>query len=142
MNKSDIIALMNKYPSMQLATVDESGCPRTRGIFMYSADDEGIVFHTGNFKPLYSQLRAQPRVEASFMDSENYIQIRVSGRAEEIDDDAFRDTIIATPGREFLKPVIARFGKESIRVFRIRECRAQLWTMQSNMEYPKTEIVF
>lgn len=142
MTKNEIIGTLNKYPSMQLATVDGSGAPRTRGIFMYSADESGILFHTGSFRELYQQLLSNPRVEASFLDTERTIQIRVSGEAGEIDDAELRDKIITTPGREFLKPTIAKFGKEAIRIFKIGGCRASVWSMQTNTQYPKEEIVF
>jgi len=142
MTKQEIIDTLNKYPSMQLATVDEKGAPRTRGIFMYSADDSGILFHTGSFRDLYTQLKADARVEASFVDTERFIQIRASGTAVELDDAELRTKIINTPGREFLRPTIERFGAEAIRVFKISECRASVWSMKTNTQYPKEEVLF
>jgi pyridoxamine 5'-phosphate oxidase len=142
MEISELIQALNANPTMQLATVDAQGQPHTRGIFMYRADEEGILFHTGNFKTLYAELKARPGVEASFMVQESYTQIRVRGRAVELDDRGLRDRIVATPGREFLKPVITAKGLESIRVFRIEGCRAVLWTIASNLAYPKPEIAW
>jgi uncharacterized pyridoxamine 5'-phosphate oxidase family protein len=140
MEKAVLIQALNANPTMQLATVDAQGEPRTRGIFMYRADEEGILFHTGDFKSLYAELKAHSGVEASFMEKESFTQIRVRGKAVELDDQALRERIVATPGREFLKPVIAAKGIGSIRVFRIEQCRAVLWTMASNLAYPKPEI--
>ena len=55
MDKKEILETITKYPNMQLATVDDKGFPHTRGIAMYSADEEGIVFHTGAFKKMYQE---------------------------------------------------------------------------------------
>ena len=140
MNKTEIFELISKYPSMNLATIDKSGLPKTRGILMYSADENGLIFHTGLFKDLYGELKNNPATEACFLDTENYIQIRISGKAVEIDDDTLRERIINTPGREFLKPVIAKFGKEAIRIFRIENSTASIWSMPSNFTYPKEKI--
>lgn len=52
--------MMNGSPVMHLATVDENGQPHVRGILMYKADENGIVFHTGEFKALYKQLLNNP----------------------------------------------------------------------------------
>lgn len=142
MNKQDLVDFMNRFPNMQLATVDQDGQPRTRGMFMYLADEEGIVFHTGSFKKLYNELTANPLVEASFFDVQNMIQVRAAGAAEEIHDAEFRDRIVSSPGREFLKPMIAARGIESIRVFRITGCRVTEWSFASNFTYPKPEVLF
>jgi pyridoxine/pyridoxamine 5'-phosphate oxidase len=141
-NKFEIIETIRKYPSMQLATVDEKGMPHTRGMLMYSADENGIIFHTGSFKTLYKQLENNPNVEASFFDTEKFIQIRVSGKVEEIKDMAFKEKIANTPGREFLKPIIAAHGLDSIKVYNITNCRATVWSMATNMVYPKPVIDF
>jgi pyridoxamine 5'-phosphate oxidase len=142
MTKAEMIEMMNKYPSMQLATVDRDGMPHTRGMFMYSADEAGIVFHTGSFKNLFTQLTENPNVEASFINMEKFIQLRVSGQAVEIHDQQFKEKIVETPGREFLKPIVKEHGYDIIRVFRIVKCPATVFTWATNMEYPKPEICF
>lgn len=141
-NKSEIIEFLNSHPNMQLATVDQQGLPRTRGMFMYAADAEGIVFHTGTFKALNAQLKGNPHVEASFFDAKSMIQVRVQGTVQEIDDQAFKEKIVATPGREFLKPLVAAKGYGAFTVYRITACRATVWTMQTNTQYPKPEVIF
>jgi uncharacterized pyridoxamine 5'-phosphate oxidase family protein len=142
MDKTALIDFLNTHPGMQLATADSNGQPRTRGMFMYLADAEGIIFHTGGFKDLYRGLKGNPRVEASFYDAATFTQVRVRGQAREIDDDAWRQRIVDTPGREFLKPVVAHYGLGGIRVFRIEACAATVWTMATNQLYPKPEILW
>jgi pyridoxamine 5'-phosphate oxidase len=142
MNKTDVLALINSNPMLQLATVDKKGLPHTRGMLLYSADETGIVFHTGSFKPVYSELKHQPHVELSFFDMKKGDQVRVAGVAQEIEDDEFKEKIVNTPGREFLKPVIAAKGYSVLKVFKIVNCKAVVWNMASNLEYPKPEIVF
>jgi pyridoxamine 5'-phosphate oxidase len=142
MDKKEILKMITKNPTMQLATVDSKGLPHTRGMLLYCADESGIVFHTGSFKPLYSELLNQPKVEVSFFDTEKFVQIRVSGIATEINDQKFKEKIVNSPGREFLKPWVEQQGYEMLKVFKIEKCRAVTWTMATNFDYPKTEIVF
>jgi pyridoxine/pyridoxamine 5'-phosphate oxidase len=142
MDKAAVIEFIRANPGMQLATVDAAGQPHTRGMFLYSVDGEGIIFHTGRFKTLYAELQANPRVEASFYEAAGMRQLRVKGLAREIDDAEFRLKVINTPGREFLRPLVAAQGPEVIRVFRIEACRATAWNMASNLTYPKPETVF
>ncbi|HEY1406547.1 MAG TPA: pyridoxamine 5'-phosphate oxidase family protein [Spirochaetota bacterium] len=142
MTKQEIIDFANDNPVMQLATVDADGNPRSRRIFMYSADESGIVFHVGSFKPVSRELDGHPVVEVNFFDPKEGIQIRVQGKVSEVAEQAFKEKVASTPGREFLKPIIAKFGYDAFRVFRIRDCHATVWTMQTNMEYPKRETCF
>ena len=142
MTKEEIIQMIRDNPSMQLATVDADGAPHTRGMMMYSVDETGIVFHTSNQKDLYKQLKGEPRVEASFLNREKFIQIRVQGNATEIDDAAFREKIVNTPGREFLKPWVAERGLDLIRIFKIEQCVADVWGMNMNFEYPRPKVSF
>ena len=46
MTKEEIYKLLNEHPVMYVSTND-NGQPRVRGILMYKADADGIVFHTG-----------------------------------------------------------------------------------------------
>ena len=142
MDKMEIIDFIRMNPAMQLATVDEQGDPRTRGMMLYSVDEKGIIFHTGKFKDLYRQLKKNGRVEVSFYNPEKFVQIRVQGRAVEIDDPAFREKVVNTPGREFLKPIVEAKGIDIIRIFRVEECCADVWGMQMNQEYPRRVVEF
>lgn len=142
MNKEDCISFMKRFPNFHLATVDSDGQPRTRGMFLYTADDDGFVFHTGSFKKLYADLKENPLVEACFFDQETMTQLRAAGTAVEIVDPDYRDTIINSPGREFLIPMIAAKGIDSIRIFRVKSLRVTEWGFPSNYVYPKPETEF
>lgn len=135
MNKQEIYALLNANPGFHLATV-EGDQPRCRTMFLYKADENGIVFHTGSFKDVYRQISANSKVELCFNDIKNNVQVRVSGRLEEVDDNAFKDEICAHPSRQFLKPWRESGPLEnfysSFKVFRLRNGKAVPWTFATN----------
>ena len=91
---------MGNNPGFHLATID-GDFPRVRGMFLFRADSNGIIFHTGAFKDLYSQVLACPNVELCF--NEQNTQVRVSGCLEIIDDNALKDEIVNHPSRAFLQ---------------------------------------
>lgn len=139
-DKTGVLALLNANPVFQLATLGSDGAPRLRNMLLYRADGQGIVFHTGSFKTVYQELLAQPRVELCVLDGASNTQVRVSGLCRELDDPVLRDTIIASPGREFLAPMIARWGREAIRVFCLAGGEARCWNFATNGTYPKPVI--
>jgi uncharacterized pyridoxamine 5'-phosphate oxidase family protein len=131
MDRHEIQAVINSNPAFFLATT-EAGQPRVRGMLLYRADDEGIIFHTGGMKDVYQQLLANPAVELCFFDQQKWIQVRVRGRARHIDDLQLKQEIVNAPGREFLKPWVESQGIGILEVFRVEECQAFVWTMATN----------
>lgn len=140
MKNQKIVELIRRNPSMHLATMDAQGNPRTRGMMNYSADERGITFHTGAYKDLYEEMKANPQVELCFLDPKSFTQIRVSGRVEELEDNDLRLEIINSPGREFMKAIVEKQGLEAIRVFRVAQGKVRFWDRATNHEYPKKEI--
>ena len=136
MNKSEILALINANPACHLATV-EGNAPHVRGILLYRADENGLIFHTGSTKDLHKQLSKNPRVEFCFNDFQKGVQVRVSGSVEKVEDMALKKEIVAK--REFLKPWVEKSGYDVLVVYRIRKGRATIWTMESNFA-PKTYV--
>ena len=136
MTKSEILALINANPACHLATV-EGNAPHVRGLLLYSADDDGLVFHTGSTKDLPRQLFQNPKAELCFNDYQKGIQVRVSGSVEMVEDMALKKEIVAK--RDFLKPWVEKSGYEMLAVYRIRKGRATTWTMQTNFD-PKTYV--
>lgn len=135
MNKTEILELINKNPAFHLATV-EGDQPHCRGMFLYRADENGIVFHTGTMKDLYSQISKNPKAELCFNDLQNGVQVRVSGTLEDIDDKAVKDEVAAHPTREFIRKwqaagIFKDFYKE-FKVYRLKHGRAVVWTMATN----------
>ena len=136
MTKSEILALINANPACHLATV-EGDTPHVRGILLYSADDNGLVFHTGNTKDLHRQLTQNPKAEVCFNDYQKGIQVRVSGSVELVDDMVLKKEIVAK--RDFLKPWMEQQGWEMLVVYRLKKGKATTWTMQTNFD-PKTYV--
>ncbi len=133
MTQQEIFEFINKNMSCTLATCIDNK-PHVRGMWMYRADEKGIIFHTGVMRELYKQLQTNPNIELCFhnSDPQNLIQIRVSGIVEPENDNKLREEIISQ--RPFLKLVVAQHGQDSIAVFRVKEMVATVWSMAKNLE--------
>lgn len=134
MDKRQIFELINANKACSLATV-EGNRPRVRGMMVFRAGEDGIIFHTGNFKDLHKQLMANPNVELCFNngnpDLMQYVQVRVGGTAEPDADPKLKEEIVAE--RPFLKPIMAKMGEGSVSVFRVKNMTATVWTMATNL---------
>jgi pyridoxamine 5'-phosphate oxidase len=131
MNKAQILEFLNTNPVCHLATV-EGDQPRVRGMMMYKADEDGIIFHTGDFKDLYQQLLKNPKVEICFRSSDQRKQVRICGVAEFLDDLELKKEIVSM--RPFMKPQIDKQGYDMLIVIRVRQCKAAVWSMATNYE--------
>ncbi len=129
MNQQEILDFVNANPMCHLATC-EGKQPRVRGMMMYRADASGLVFHTGNYKTLTKQLRANRQVEVCF-DSQG-TQVRIAGVAEIVEDVGLKKEIVEA--RPFLKPWVEERGYDLLVVFRVTQCQAAVWTMATNFE--------
>jgi pyridoxamine 5'-phosphate oxidase len=143
MNKKEILEMINANPAFHLATV-EGDQPHCRGMFLYRADENGIVFHTGTMKDVYRQIAANPKVELCFNDYQNGVQVRVAGRLESIEENAVKDEVAAHPTREFIRQWRAKglfkdFYNE-FKVYRLKGGKAVVWTMATNFA-PKEEVL-
>ncbi|MBI5641130.1 MAG: pyridoxamine 5'-phosphate oxidase family protein [Nitrospirae bacterium] len=132
MNKKEIFEFLNANPVFHLATV-EGDRPRVRGMLMYKADENGIVFHTGKMRDLHKQLAENPKVEMSFNNGsdEDLIQIRVSGAVELVEDLELKKEIVQE--REFLKPFVQQMGYEPLAVYRLKNGTASIWALKKNL---------
>jgi uncharacterized pyridoxamine 5'-phosphate oxidase family protein len=129
MTREEIIRFINQNPVCHLATL-EDGKPRVRGMFMYRADDLGLLFHTGTFKSLAKQVRNGAPAEACFNSDD--MQVRVAGVAEIVEDMKLKEEIVSA--RPFMQPWIEKHGYGLLVVVRITKCEAAVWTMASNFE--------
>jgi len=138
MNKNEIIEFVNSNPIFHMATVD-GDTPHVRGMLLYRADEDGIVFNTGKIKDLYRQLTKNPKVELCFSNGifENLIQVRIQGTVEAIEDLDLKKEIVQK--RDFLKPWVDRVGYEQLAVYVVKHGVATVWTMATNIE-PKEYI--
>ena len=64
MEEQKIYELMNSNLGFYLATMDGDQ-PRVRGMMLFKADENGIVFHTASTKDVYKQLQKNPKAEPS-----------------------------------------------------------------------------
>ena len=136
MTKAEVIQFMNANPACHLATADGNQ-PRVRGMLMYRADEQGILFHTGTTKDLCKQLMANPRVELCFNNMKDGVQVRVCGKAELVENQKLKEEVVAN--RPFMKPWIDQHGYKFMAIFRVKNAAATVWTMASNLE-PKVSI--
>ena len=129
MTRNEIIQFLNQNPVCHLATL-ENGRPRVRGMFMYRADEKGSLFHTGAGISLPRQVQAGAPVEVCFNSPD--VQVRVSGMVERVEDPELKKEIVAA--RPFMQPWVEKHGLGLLVVFRIVQCEAAVWTMQTNFE--------
>lgn len=141
MTSEEILEIIQSNPAFHLATVDGDQ-PHVRGMLLYKADKEGIIFHTGTIKDLYRQIVNNPKVELCFHDFKKGIQIRVKGTLTEIKDVAVKDEIVNHPTRAFLRDWrnsgdLSDFYHD-FAVFSLKNGEATTWEMAENFTYPKT----
>ena len=143
MKKEALFALMNSNPAFHLATVEDDQ-PRVRGMLLYRADENGIIFHSGTMKDVYKQIVKNPKVELCFNDYKKGVQLRVSGTLEIIQDRDLKDEITAHPTRKFLRDWKADGTMQdfynTLAVFRLCNGTANTWTMDRNFA-PKENVI-
>lgn len=137
MNKEEIFEKLTASPVFQVATIDGEQ-PHVRTVFLYRADENGIIFHTAASKDLFKQVQKNNKAEFCF--NCEGMQIRIAGELEIVEDNALKDEIVAHPSRAFLKPWLNAQLKDyhnAIQVLNMKHGIASLWTMQTNFEEKK-----
>ena len=129
MNKEEIISFVNANPTCYLATV-EGDAPHVRAMGMYKADERGILIQLSTTKGMYQELVRNPRVELCFNGSGK--MVRISGKADFIEDQGLKEEVVKA--RPFLKSLVDAHGWEAIKVFRVANPVATVWTMATNLE--------
>ena len=137
LTKTEIIELIKANPNSYMATV-EADRPHVRGMGIYSVDEDGIIIQTWTIKDIHQQILKNPEVELCFNDRKAGIQVRVSGRAEIIDDLDFKKQVVEK--RQFMKPTVEKRGWDVVALYRVKG-KATVWTMATNFE-PKTYVDF
>lgn len=142
MTKKEVIEAINKNPIFYLAT-DEGNQPRVRGMLLYKADDNEIVFHTAKLRELFTQLMDNDNAEMCF--NADGVQIRISGKLALVEDNILKDEIANHPSRTFLNPwrkaITVEEFHQQFAVFRLTKGKISLWTMERNLD-PKIELDF
>ena len=129
MNEKEIYALMNANPVFHLATV-EGDQPRVRGMLLFRADENGLIFYTASTKDVYTQIMNNPKVEMCF--SGNGTQVRVTGVLENVTDDELKEEVFNHPSRKFLQAWKEKGIDSLLQIFRMKNCEAITWTMETN----------
>ena len=130
MTKEEILKFINENPSFSLATCDGT-IPHVRTLMLHKADETGIYFMVGKFKDVYRQLSLNPSVELCF--HKDNVQVRVSGKVEKLDKelDLKKEILEARP---FMKPWIDIVGYKYMAVFRVKDCLATIWSLETEMQ--------
>jgi pyridoxamine 5'-phosphate oxidase len=129
MTKEEIISFMKANPICYLATV-EGDRPHVRPMGIYNADERGILIQLSTVKGMYREIAQNPKVELCFNGSGK--MVRVSGVAEFIEDQGLIEEVVKA--RPFLKPLVDAHGWAVIKVFRVINPVATVWTMATNLE--------
>ena len=134
MNEKEMYALMNANLAFHLATV-EGDQPRVRGMMLFSADENELIFHTASTKDLSAQIKQNPKAEMCFFGEGT--QIRVTGVLEQVHDDKLKEEIFNHPTRKFLQAWKDNGIDHLLQIFRMKNCEAVTWTMQTNFDEKK-----
>jgi pyridoxamine 5'-phosphate oxidase len=132
MNFSDCVQFANKIKTAHLATIDGDQ-PRVRPLGMWYADESGFYFQSQSVKVLCHQLQKNNKVEFSFFDPDSFKVLRVSGKAEFINDIDAKKKVLEE--RTFLKDMgITTPDDPRLAIFRVAKGEAFFWTMKDSMK--------
>lgn len=134
MNEKEMYKLMNSNLHFHLATCDGDQ-PRVRGMLLFRADENGIIFHTASTKDVFSQIKKNPKAEMCFFGEG--VQIRVCGVLEQSFDEELRNEIFNHPTRKFLQAWKDNGIDNLLQVFVMKNCEAVTWTMETNFAEKK-----
>ena len=135
MTKDEILELIKANPISFMATV-EGNKPHVRGMGIQSADENGIIIQTWTIKDIHQQVVNNPEIELCFNDMKAGIQVRVSGKAEIINDVEFKKKVVED--RSFMKATVEEKGYDVVALYRVKG-KATVWTRATNFE-PKTYV--
>lgn len=134
MNKQEIFKLMNENPAFHLATIDGDQ-PRVRGMLLFRADEDGIIFHTASTKNVFKEIMANNKVELCF--NGQGTQIRVTGTLDLVDDENLKNEIFNHPSRKFLRAWKDNGIDGMLRIFKLKNGTAVQWTLDTNFDEKK-----
>ena len=126
MQRSEIIEFAKNNPICFLSTSADNE-PFVRGLMLYKADEDGLIFSTFKQKDLYKQLQKNNRVEVCFYNADQGKQLRIHGSIEFVDDDDEKKEIIKK--FRFLRAQVAKVGLDSFVVLRLAKGMAITWTL-------------
>ena len=116
MDKKEILEFIAKNPTAYMATV-EGDKPHVRAMGTYRADENGVIFSMQTPKDVYKQLCKNPETEICY--NAGGIQLRVSGRMQQLTDMALKKEIVEK--RTFYKPGVEKNGWDYVGVFILKQ---------------------
>ena len=135
MDKKEILDFITRHPTAFMATV-EGTRPHVRAMGTYRADEDGIIFSMQSPKDVYKQLVKNPETELCCW-ADN-VQLRVSGRMQEVADNALRKEIVEK--RTFYKPGVEKEGWGYVGVFVLKHGKAVVIDPKLPPGSPKTYV--
>ena len=88
MTRDEVIEYIKNVKFGYLATVGADGAPRVRPIGITTVYDNDLYFFTFTTTRKVAEIEANPRVEVVWSKLEQVSQVRISGRASRVEDDA------------------------------------------------------
>lgn len=137
---AELIKFANDNRVCSIATVDGNQ-PRVRLFGMWFADETGFYFSTETSKPVYRQLKVNPRTEVCFYSPGKAAtdigkMMRVAGEVEWMEDLELKTKLLND--LPFLKDMgITTPDNPLLAVFRIAHGEAIFWTMEGNLKEPE-----
>jgi uncharacterized pyridoxamine 5'-phosphate oxidase family protein len=135
LDKKEILEFITKNRVGYLATVEDDK-PHVRAMGTYRADENGIIFSMQSPKEVYKQLVKNPETEVCYW--AEGIQIRVSGRMEEIKDAKIKEEIVEA--RTFYKPGVEEEGLDYVGAFILKHGKAYVADRKATPGSPKTYV--
>jgi uncharacterized pyridoxamine 5'-phosphate oxidase family protein len=129
MTREEILQFIEANPVAWIATM-EDGRPHVRALRAFRIREDGPLFQISTPKDVYRQLAANPDVEVCFNDQARGIQVRLTGMARFVKDDAVLDDVLVE--RAFLQSLVDEQGRGAIKLFVIGEAMAYAWTKENN----------
>jgi pyridoxamine 5'-phosphate oxidase len=96
----EMYQLMNENPVFHLVTMDGDQ-PRVRGMLLFKADEDGIIFHTASSKDVFAQIMKNPKAELCFQGQGG--QIRVAEVLELVKDENLTNEVFNILQESFCK---------------------------------------
>ncbi len=123
MNKQEILNFINRNPICYLATSHDN-IPSVRIMRILKADKNAIMFNTKKFKKSFEELSKNPNIEICFYNEDDDIQIRVFGKAKEIDNLDIKKKIVADFPK--LSDLVEKQGYDIITPFILEEWQVKM----------------
>ena len=127
MTKEEIISFINENRTAYVATI-EGDAPHVRAMGTYKADEKGLLIQISAVKDIYQQLIKNPKVELCYTGPGK--QVRISGTAEFLEEKSVKEQVLKD--RPFLQGLVDEKGLDIIKVFRVANPVATVWTMATN----------